>query len=148
VPQDLESSGKLNAEPIIYGFPNPLVASQVFLRCLHGHMAEQELDLFQFSSRIVAESGTRSPEIVRSEFENSQSFRVFLDNVSDYFLCNLSVPQTTPLRQTHLKILPRAISATVNQSSIVCFTQLGMGTVRMWPPFPTRSTMAQWSSRR
>jgi hypothetical protein len=50
VPQDLESSGKLNAEPIIYGFPNPLVASQVFLRCLHGHMAEQELDLLQFTA--------------------------------------------------------------------------------------------------
>jgi hypothetical protein len=61
---------------------------------------------------------------------------------------DISVPQTTPLRQTHRKILPCATFATVNQSSIVCFTQLGIGTVRMCPPFPTRSTIAQRSSRR
>src|SRR6266576_377562 len=62
---------------------------------LDGHMAEQELNLFQLSSRIVAESGTRSPEIVRSEFGNSQEFRVFLHNVPDYFLCNFSSPDNT-----------------------------------------------------
>src|SRR5262249_7354361 len=58
------------------------------------------------------------------------------------------VPQTTPVRQTQRKILPCVISATASQSSIVRFTHSGIGTVRMWPPFPTRSTMAQWSSRR
>jgi hypothetical protein len=50
----------------------------------------------------------------------------------------ISVPQTTPLRHPHLKILPWAISATVNQLSIVCFAHSGIGTVRMRPPFPTR----------
>jgi hypothetical protein len=34
------------------------------------------------------------------------------------------------------------------QSSITCFTQPGTGTVRTRPPLPTRSTMAQCSSRR
>jgi hypothetical protein len=43
----------------------------------------------------VAESGTRSPEIVRGEFGNSQEFRVFLHNVPDYFLCNFSSPDNT-----------------------------------------------------
>ena len=43
----------------------------------------------------MTEPGTRSPEVVRSEFENSQSFRVFLHNVPDYFLCNLSSPDNT-----------------------------------------------------
>jgi hypothetical protein len=58
-------------------------------------MAEQELNLFQLSSRIVAESGTRSSEVVWREFGNSQSFRVFLHNVPDYFLCNFSSPDNT-----------------------------------------------------
>src|SRR6266851_6637794 len=55
----------------------------------------------------------------------------------------ISVPQTVPLRQTHRKILPWASCAIASQSSMVCFTQSGMGTVRMCPPFPTRSTIAQ-----
>ncbi len=50
------------------------------------------------------------------------------------------VPQTKPLRQTHLKIRPCAISASLSQWSIVCFTQSAIGTVRMGPPFPTKST--------
>jgi len=59
-------------------------------------------------------------------------------------------PQTAPVRQTQRKILPCAVAipATVSHSSTVCFTHSGIGTVRMCPPFPTRSTMAQRSSRR
>src|SRR5690348_7283683 len=58
-------------------------------------MAEQELDLFQLSSRIVAESGTRSPEIVWREFRYAQPFCVFLHNVPDHFLCDLRSPNNT-----------------------------------------------------
>jgi len=36
----------------------------------------------------------------------------------------------------------------VNHASSVSFTQFGMGTVRMFLPLPTRSTIAQRSSRR
>jgi hypothetical protein len=43
---------------------------------------------------------------------------------------------------------PCAIFAGLNQSSTLSFTQSGIGTVRICLPFPTRSTMAQWSSRR
>jgi len=58
---NLELRGRLNPEPIIHGVPEPLLASQVFLRSLHGYMTEKELDLLQFASRIVAEAGTRPP---------------------------------------------------------------------------------------
>jgi hypothetical protein len=57
-------------------------------------------------------------------------------------------PQSLPARQTHLNSGPLSITAAVNQASIVSFTQLGTGTVRMCLPFPIRSTMAQRSSRR
>jgi hypothetical protein len=39
--------------------------------------------------------------------------------------------------------LPRAIAAKASRSSISLLTQSGTGTVRTWPPLPTRSTMAQ-----
>ena len=58
------------------------------------------------------------------------------------------LPQTVPFRQTHRNILPCKIPATISQSSMVCLTQSGIGTVRMWPAFPIKSTIAQWSSRR
>ena len=56
-------------------------------------------------------------------------------------------PQTVPARQTRPNSLPFVAPASFSQSSIVRFTQSGTGTVRM-RPFPTRSMMAQCSSRR
>jgi hypothetical protein len=43
---------------------------------------------------------------------------------------------------------PRSILAAVSQSSSSFLTQSGTGTVRIGAPLPTRSTMAQCSSRR
>lgn len=58
-------------------------------------MAEQELDLLQFAARLMTEPGAGSPEIVWCEFSHSQSFRIFLDHVPDYLLCNLRSPNNT-----------------------------------------------------
>ena len=57
------------------------------------------------------------------------------------------LPQCLPARQTHRKTLPAVRPATVLQPLMVAFTQSGTGTVRIYPPFPTRSTIAQCSSR-
>jgi hypothetical protein len=43
-------------EPIIHSVSESLFASEVLFRPLHGHMAQQKLDLLQLTSRIVAES--------------------------------------------------------------------------------------------
>jgi hypothetical protein len=64
--------------------------------------------------------------------------------------------ETSPVRRTRICIVsgcqwnngPLAIPAAVSQASSVCFTQVGTGTVRMCLPLPTRSTIAQRSSRR
>jgi hypothetical protein len=45
------------------------------------------------------------------------------------------------------KIGPVVILAAVNQRSTAILTQVGTGTVRTWPPLPTRSAMTQCSSR-
>jgi hypothetical protein len=58
-------------------------------------MAEQELDLLQFTARLMTEPSTRPPEVVWREFRNSKSFRVFLHNVPDHFLRNLRTPDNT-----------------------------------------------------
>jgi hypothetical protein len=73
--------------------------------------------------------------------------QVVFYNMPDHFLCNLRSPDNARAANA-AEILPCVISATARQSSIVRFTHSGIGTVRMRPPFPTRSTMAQWSSRR
>jgi hypothetical protein len=62
-PPELRSglAGRFNAEPIIHSVPESLFASEVLFRRLHGYMTQQELDLLQLTSRIVAESSTRPP---------------------------------------------------------------------------------------
>ena len=91
----LDSSVRLDAKSIIYGFPKSLLTSQILLSRLHGHMAEQELDLVQFAARLMTEPGTRSPEVVWCEFRYAQPVRVLLHNVPDHFLGNLRSPNST-----------------------------------------------------
>ena len=56
-------------------------------------------------------------------------------------------PQVLPTLLTRRKSFPRSIAAAASQSSSSVLTQSGTGTVRTWPPLPTRSTIAQCSSR-
>jgi hypothetical protein len=42
---------------------------------------------------------------------------------------------------------PVVMCADSVQESTVLFTQRGIGTVRIWPPLPTRSAITQCSSR-
>jgi hypothetical protein len=57
-------------------------------------------------------------------------------------------PQAVPVLQTHRNTLRHATPDARVHSSITPFTQSETGTVRMCPPLPTRSTIAQCSSRR
>jgi hypothetical protein len=49
---------------IIHGVPEPLFATEVPLGRLHRNVAEQELDLFQFTTSLVAQARTGSSQIV------------------------------------------------------------------------------------
>ncbi len=71
---------------------------------------------------------------------------VFLTTCQTVF-SEMPSPQILLARQTHRKRGPLSIPAAVNHTSRVSFTQLGTGTVRMCLPLPTRSTIAQRSSR-
>lgn len=58
---------RFNPEAIIHGVLQPLRASQVVLGRLNAHMAEQKLDLLQFSAGNVAELRIRAPQILRRQ---------------------------------------------------------------------------------
>lgn len=54
----------LQTDVIIHGVPEPLFASEVPFGRLHRNVAEQELDLFQFTTSLVAQARTGSSQIV------------------------------------------------------------------------------------
>src|SRR5438552_15649344 len=110
-------------------------------------MAEQELNLLQFAASRMTQTCARSAQVMGSEVWNSQFCGIRLDNVPDHFLGHPLTP-VVPDLHTHLNNLPLVMFAPWNQSSKNRFTHSGTGTVRMCPPFPIKSTMAQWSSRR
>ena len=53
-------------------------------------------------------------------------------------------PHIFPTLLTLRNSLPRSMAAAVSQLSSSCLTQSGTGTVRTWPPLPTRSTITRW----
>jgi len=56
-------------------------------------------------------------------------------------------PHVRPILVTLRKILPRPIPAALSHSSKCSLTQSGIGTVRTCPALPSKSTIAQCSSR-
>jgi hypothetical protein len=110
-------------------------------------MPKKKLDLFKLSTGIVTESRTGSSKIMWRELSDLHAGSSFLDNMPNRLFRDAS-PQSVSARQTHRNSGPLSISAATSHSSSVHFTQAGTGTVRMCLPLPTRSTMAQRSSRR
>src|SRR5712692_4973997 len=49
-----DSGARLNADSVVHGSPQALLAAEVFLCCLHGRVPQQELDLLQLAARNVA----------------------------------------------------------------------------------------------
>jgi hypothetical protein len=55
---------RLQTDVIIHGVPEPLFATEVPLGRLHRNVAEQELDLFQFTACLAAQPRTGPSQIV------------------------------------------------------------------------------------
>ena len=45
---------RFDADVVVHGSANPLLAAEIAFGCLHGDVAEKELDLIQFSTRCMA----------------------------------------------------------------------------------------------
>ena len=91
-------------------------------------------------------ASARTPQIMRRYLCTLQFLSVLFQTCQTTRSVTPS-PQCLPARQTHRNNLPAQIPAAATQRSMVFLTHSGTGTVRMWPPLPTRSTMAQCSSR-
>jgi hypothetical protein len=109
-------------------------------------VSQKKLDLLQLASRRVAKPSTGPSQIVRCQLRHSDASGGFLYDVPNRFYCHPISPCPSyfvdPAKQ-----LSRSIPAAASQLSSSVLTQSGTGTVRTWPPLPTRSTMAQCSSR-
>ena len=53
-----------DTDAVVHRSTNPLLAAEIAFSCLHGGVPEKELDLIQFSTRSMAQLGTRTPQIV------------------------------------------------------------------------------------
>ena len=52
-------------EKIVHRMPEILFAAEIAFRGLHRCMPEQELNLLQFTTAVVAQLRTRQPQVVR-----------------------------------------------------------------------------------
>lgn len=53
---------RFDTDVVVYGSADPVLASDVAFRCSEGDVAQQELDLLEFSAAVMAELGTGAPQ--------------------------------------------------------------------------------------
>jgi hypothetical protein len=81
-----DSALRFDADSIIDGAANALLAAQVPLGRLDGDVPEKKLNLLQFATRRMAEPGTRPAKIVWRKPFNACFAGVLPDHVPDGFL--------------------------------------------------------------
>ncbi len=102
--------------------------------------------MFQLSSRRVAELRAGAPQVVRCEGTKTGFRGIQLDHMPDHAFRDAITPALTRPANTTEYSSRMELSCTkpLIQGRL---SHSGTGTVRMCPPLPTRSTMAQCSSR-
>jgi hypothetical protein len=75
------SRSGLDANTIIDGRSNPLLAAQVTFGRLHRNVPQEKLDLLQLASRCVTEPSTGPPQIVGRQLHHADASGGFLHNV-------------------------------------------------------------------
>lgn len=137
---------RLDADVVVHSSANTLLASEVSFRRLDRNVSEQKLDLFQFSARGMTELREGTPQIMWRHLRQTEGFRILLYHVPNHSLRNAVTPSfACPTNASEQP--PVEMPAEETHRSIAVFTHSGTGTVRIWPPFRMRSTIAQCSSR-
>ena len=109
-------------------------------------MPEQELDLLQFATTLVAQPGAGPAKVRRRDVaEIAGLARLFYD--ASYDFRTKPCVAIRPALLIARKIGPSLIFASTIQVRNAVAIQNGTGTVRTWPPLPTRSAKTQCSSR-
>lgn len=92
-------------------------------------MAEQELDLVQFPSRIAAQTGAGPAQVMRGKVLDGRFLGAFFHDMPDYSL-RYTLSHVLPARQTQRNTRPSVTPPDASQESIAFLTQSGTGTVR------------------
>ena len=88
----MEPSAGFNSDVVIYGFAEPLLAVQIFLRRLYRNMSEKELNLVQFASGTVTKASAGESQIMWRKFRDSEPSCIFLFNVTDHLFGHVHPP--------------------------------------------------------
>ena len=75
---------RFDAEVIIHGPLNPLLAAEIPFGCLHGNVAQKELNLLQFAACGMAQLCARAAKIMWSEPRKTEFLRVLFHHVPDH----------------------------------------------------------------
>jgi hypothetical protein len=68
------SSGiRFDAQSVVHGDPELLLASKVALSRLDGDVAKQELDLIQFAAGKMAKTGAGAPQVVWAKLVDARA---------------------------------------------------------------------------
>jgi hypothetical protein len=98
-----------------------LFAAEVLLGRLHADMPEEELDLLQFASRNVAQTGTCTLQIVRGKVAKLSFRGKLLDHAPDHFFGDTFALRGLSLAHTP-KDRPEVTRAAVVQESSAVLT--------------------------
>jgi hypothetical protein len=81
-----ESRGiRFNAQPVVHGVSESLLAPEVTLGRLNRNVPKEELDLVQFTAGQMTQPGTRAPQIVRCQYCGRGVVTLFeVDSVAEY----------------------------------------------------------------
>jgi hypothetical protein len=99
----------LDADPVVDGISEMLLAAKIPLGCLHGDVPKQKLDLVQFTSSIAAQSSASPSEVVRGKFFNGCFFGAVLhdmphnplrDTIPPSLACAANAPKDTTIANT------------------------------------------------
>src|SRR6185312_13966031 len=139
-------ASRFDADFVIHSESELLLADKVNFRRLDGYMTEEKLDLVKVASGKMAETRTGAAKIVGASLSIPAASAALL-TISQSTFGVMLWPQIRPDLLIALKRQPSLIPLASVQRSSASFAQSGIGTVRMCPAFPWRSTMTQWSSR-
>ncbi|MDX6461747.1 MAG: hypothetical protein QOE55_5444 [Acidobacteriaceae bacterium] len=137
---------QLQAKVVVYGDLDILFGAKITLGGLDGGVSQEELDLLEIPAILPAQLGAGTAQVVAPKC----SIPICFDDCStiDQTAQSLSVSRLTfPLFETDRSSRPSSMPAAIIQALIPCLTQMGMATVRMRRPLPSRSASIQRPSR-
>ena len=123
-----------------------VLGSQVSFGCLDRCVPQKQLDLLKLATRGPAQLRACAMTVVRCDPRQTSGFCIGLEKLPDDLLAHGGGPHLIAPVDCSELLDPRNDGADVH-ASIATLTQVGTGTVRTRPCFPTRSTTHQRLSR-